>query len=103
MHSNVVLDDLRDQAVYRSARRDHNVQHLAATLFFFECPLHRFDLTADASNPVQEFCLLADRVRHVLGVRRFKMKKITMRGRHCAELAPLGLCGPDRTLRKSRR
>jgi hypothetical protein len=60
VHADVVLDDLRNKAVYRTARRDYDMQHLRASLLVSECPVGRFYLATDASNSVQKLGLLSD-------------------------------------------
>jgi len=52
VHADMVLNDLRNKAVYRTARRYHDMQDLCATLLLLKCPVGRFYLAADASNSV---------------------------------------------------
>jgi hypothetical protein len=49
-----------NEAVYRAARRDQDMQDLCATLLLFKCSFGRFYLAADASNSFQKLGLLSD-------------------------------------------
>ncbi|HEY6419050.1 MAG TPA: hypothetical protein VIX59_08610 [Candidatus Binataceae bacterium] len=60
VHADVILDDLRHQAIHRAACRDDEVKDIGATLFFFDRSFERFDLATNASHPVQELGFLFD-------------------------------------------
>jgi len=52
MNANVVLDNLRDQAIQGAARRYDQMEHICAAFFLFERPLDGLDLTSDPPHPV---------------------------------------------------
>jgi hypothetical protein len=103
VHADMVLNDLRNKAVYRTARRYQDMQDLCATLLLFKCPVGRFYLAADASNSVQKLGLLSDGVWHFPDERSLKVDKVTLRGRHFVELAVGGPYAWGRSLRSIRR
>jgi hypothetical protein len=61
----MVLNDLGHQAVHCAARRNDQVKNLGTALFFLDRSLKRFDLTANASHPVQQLGFLFDGMRHI--------------------------------------
>jgi hypothetical protein len=52
MNSNVVLDDLCDQAIQGAACRYDEMEHVRAGFLLFECPLNGLDLASDPAHPV---------------------------------------------------
>jgi hypothetical protein len=49
---NMILDHFCHETVHRPARRDDQVKHRGAPLFFFKRPLDGFDLTANTTNSI---------------------------------------------------
>ena len=103
MHTDMVFNDFRDQTAYRTARLDHDMQHLCATLVVFECPFGRFYLAAYASNPVQKLGLLSDRMKHFSNECSLKVDNVTLRGQHFAKPPPTGPYTRAHSQRNTRR
>jgi hypothetical protein len=53
--SNVVLDDFRDEAVQRASARGCLLKYGRAPSLGLQCPPHRFHLSADTVQAVQQF------------------------------------------------
>src|ERR1700730_4206581 len=62
--ADVILDNLRHQAVHRATRGDDEMKNLAASFFLVDRAFERFDLAAHAPDPVQELGFFFDGVRH---------------------------------------
>src|ERR1700687_2248200 len=60
--ADVILDDLRHQAVHRAARGDDEMKDFGASFFFVDRAFERFDLAAHAADSVQELGFLFDGV-----------------------------------------
>ena len=62
--ADVVLDDLGDEAVHRTAAGGGLLQHAGALGLFVDCALEGFELAADAAKAIEELGLLGRDVSH---------------------------------------
>ena len=66
MEANVILHNLRHEAIDRTAHRRNQMKNVSAADFLLKRTLHGLDLPTDATHTFQELGLLADRVGHEL-------------------------------------
>ena len=64
MRSDVVFENHRKQSVHRTTAASDELQHVHATALFFKCALNGFDLSLDATNPVEQLLFFANRMAH---------------------------------------
>jgi hypothetical protein len=64
MEPDVVLHDLRHEAVHGAACGRYEMHDLGATSFTLERALDRLDLAADTPDAIQQLGFFANRVRH---------------------------------------
>jgi hypothetical protein len=60
----VTLENLGHQALHGAARGSHQMQHLGAALFLIQCAFERINLSADASDAVEQAGFFANRMGH---------------------------------------
>jgi hypothetical protein len=60
----MILYDFAQQAIHGSATARNTLQHIGATDFLFQRALNGLDLTANATDPVQQLGFLTDCVTH---------------------------------------
>jgi hypothetical protein len=60
----MILYDLTQQAIHRSAAAGNALQYIGATDFLFERALDGLDLPSNATNPIQQLGFLTNRVAH---------------------------------------
>lgn len=65
MGADVVLQYDGEEPVHCPAAARDLLQHVGASLLLFERPLDGFDLPLDATNPVEQLLLFANRMAHI--------------------------------------
>jgi hypothetical protein len=60
----MILYDLAQQAIHRTATARNTLQYIGATDFLFQRTFNGLDLTSNATDSVQQLGFLTDRVTH---------------------------------------
>jgi hypothetical protein len=60
VETNVILDNLRHEAIDRAAHGGDEMQHVAAADFFLKRAFHGLDLTANTADTLRQFRFLSD-------------------------------------------
>src|SRR5580704_4405888 len=65
MRADVVLNHFGEETVDRAPASGDQMHDLLAAFFLVERPHNRFDLSANAARPIQEFLLLTNGMAHL--------------------------------------